>query len=92
VQNGQIRVRHILVEQQYEVGDIQRKLDQGEAFEELARKFSRCPSAKGGGDLGFFGRGRMVESFDEAAFALEIGEISKPVKTRFGYHLIQRIA
>ncbi len=92
MQEQEIRVRHILVEQEFEVGDVQRKLDQGEAFETLATKFSKCPSGKEGGDLGFFGRGRMVEPFDEAAFKLAVGEVSKPVRTRFGYHLIQRIA
>jgi peptidyl-prolyl cis-trans isomerase C len=88
----QIRVRHILVEHQYELDDVKRKLDQGEAFEELAKKFSTCPSKRDGGDLGSFGRGRMVESFEEAAFALKVGETSGPVRTRFGYHLIQRLA
>jgi peptidyl-prolyl cis-trans isomerase C len=85
-----IRVRHILVEQQYEIEDLQKKLASGVKFEELAQKFSRCPSAKAGGDLGHFGRGRMVEAFDEAAFNLEVGEVSEPVRTRFGYHLILR--
>jgi parvulin-like peptidyl-prolyl isomerase len=85
-----IRARHILVEQKYEIEDLQRKLAEGESFEELARKFSKCPSARGGGDLGEFGRGRMVESFEEAAFSLKPGEVSGPVRTRFGYHLIKR--
>lgn len=88
----QIRVRHILVDHQYQLDDVKRKLDQGEAFEELAMKFSTCPSKRAGGDLGTFGRGRMVEDFEEAAFALKVGEVSGPVRTRFGYHLIQRLA
>jgi peptidyl-prolyl cis-trans isomerase C len=92
MENQEIRVSHILVEHEYEIGDIRRKLDQGEEFAALASKFSRCPSAKAGGDLGFFGRGRMVEAFDEAAFNLTVNEISKPVRTRFGYHLIRRTA
>lgn len=87
---GTIRARHILVEQRYEIEDLQRKLKQGESFEELARKFSKCPSSAAGGDLGRFGRGRMVEDFEEAAFALKVGEISPAVRTRFGYHLIRR--
>ena len=85
-----ISARHILVEQEYEAKDVLRLLKEGKTFKELAEKFSCCPSAKNGGDLGEFGRGRMVESFDDAAFALDIDEISQPVRTRFGYHLIQR--
>lgn len=87
----QISARHILVEQRYEAEDIKKKLDQGGDFAELARKFSRCPSARAGGDLGSFGRGRMVPSFEEAAFGLGVGDVSEPVRTQFGYHLIQRI-
>lgn len=87
-----VHCRHILVEQQYEAEDLLRKIEAGESFEELAKKFSRCPSSRAGGDLGSFGRGRMVEAFEEAAFALEPGEVSSPVRTRFGYHLIQRLA
>lgn len=90
--DDQIRVRHILVDHQHEYDDVKRKLDQGEAFEELAMKFSTCPSKRAGGDLGSFGRGRMVEAFEEAAFALKIGETSGPVRTRFGVHIIQRLA
>jgi peptidyl-prolyl cis-trans isomerase C len=86
-----IRARHILVEQEYEAKDLEKKIQEGEKFEELAKKFSRCPSSKSGGDLGFFKEGQMVEAFEEAAFALKPGEISKPVRTRFGYHLIQRM-
>lgn len=88
----QVHARHILVEHEYEARDLLRKIEQGEAFETLARKFSRCPSSTQGGDLGTFGRGRMVEAFEEAAFALDIGKVSEPVRTRFGYHLIQRLA
>jgi parvulin-like peptidyl-prolyl isomerase len=85
-----IRARHILVEQQYQIEDLQKKLKEGTSFEDLAKRFSTCPSGKNGGDLGHFGPGQMVESFDEAAFGLKVGEISGPVKTRFGYHLIKR--
>ena len=89
---SEIHCRHILVEHEFEINDLQKKLAAGEKFEDLARKFSRCPSARQGGDLGRFGRGRMVESFDEAAFELEPGQVSGPVRTRFGYHLIQRLS
>ena len=58
-------------------------------FEEAAAQYSSCPSKQAGGDLGQFGRGQMVPEFEEAVFAMEIGEISEPVKTQFGYHLIK---
>ena len=61
----------------------------GEDFAELARAFSEGPSGPQGGDLGYFGRGAMVEEFDDVAFSLDIGEVSDPVKTRFGYHVIK---
>jgi peptidyl-prolyl cis-trans isomerase C len=87
-----IKARHILVEKEFEAQDLVKKLGEGKSFEELARKFSKCPSGKRGGDLGEFGRGRMVPSFEEAAFALEVNQVSGPVRTQFGYHLIQRYA
>jgi parvulin-like peptidyl-prolyl isomerase len=87
-----IKARHILVEQDYECQDLVKKLNEGSSFEELAKKFSKCPSGQRGGDLGEFGKGKMVAAFEEAAFALQVGEVSPPVPTRFGYHLIQRYA
>ena len=87
-----IRARHILVSQEFEAKDLQKKIQDGKSFEELAREHSSCPSGKSGGDLGEFGRGMMVQPFEEAAFALQIGETSGPVRTQFGYHLIQRYA
>ncbi|MCB0350000.1 MAG: peptidylprolyl isomerase [Bdellovibrionales bacterium] len=85
-----IKARHILIEQEYEAQDLLKKLADGSQFEELAQKFSKCPSGQRGGDLGEFGRGRMVPSFEDAAFALDVNQVSAPVKTQFGYHLIQR--
>ena len=85
-----IKARHILVEQEFEAKDLMKKIEEGKPFEDLARSFSKCPSGKKGGDLGAFGKGQMVPSFDEAAFALKVDEISGPVRTQFGYHLIQR--
>jgi peptidyl-prolyl cis-trans isomerase C len=87
-----IKVRHILVEQEFEAKDLLRKLAEGKSFADLAMSASKCPSGKRGGDLGEFGRGRMVPSFEEAAFALDLDQVSGPVRTQFGYHLIQRYA
>lgn len=87
-----VSARHILVVNEYEAQDLLKKLEEGSSFEELAQKFSKCPSGARGGDLGSFNRGRMVPTFEEAAFGLVVGEVSKPVRTQFGYHLIQRYA
>lgn len=85
-----IRASHILVQHQHEIEDIQKKLQEGEPFSDLAQKFSQCPSSNQGGDLGFFTKGQMVEEFEAAAFALAPSEVSGPVRTSFGFHLIQR--
>ena len=72
-------------------GNVQtrlKKLDEGTSFEDLAKDFSKCPSGQSGGNLGEFQKGQMVPPFEEAAFALKIDEISRPVKTQFGYHII----
>jgi peptidyl-prolyl cis-trans isomerase SurA len=71
------------------IHDIQDKLKAGADYATLARSDSQCPSAEEGGDLGFFSKGMMVKAFDEAAFALRVGEISDVVKTQYGYHLIK---
>jgi peptidyl-prolyl cis-trans isomerase C len=85
-----IKARHILVKNEYEAEDLLKSLDAGKTFEELAKDFSLCPSKEDGGDLGAFGRGMMVPAFEEVAFSLNVGEVSKPVRTQFGFHLIQR--
>jgi len=85
------RFSHILVAHEYEAQDILRLLKQGKSFAELAQKFSKCPSAEQGGDLGELKPGRADQDFADAAFALRPGQMTeKPVKTRFGYHLILR--
>ena len=85
------KVSHILVPHQYEAEDLLKRLQKGEAFEELARKHSSCPSASNGGDLGTLRLGQAVEDFEEAALVLSPGETSsKPVRTRFGYHILKR--
>lgn len=82
--------KHILVSHEYEAQDIIKKLNDGESFEDLAQKFSKCPSSQQGGDLGSFTQGRMVPEFEQAVLGLEPGEVSEPVRTAFGYHLILR--
>lgn len=86
-----LRAKHILVSHEYEAKDILRKLEQGESFEKLAQDFSECSSAKNGGDLGEFGRGKMIPEFEKALLALEPNTISKIVRTKFGYHIIKRL-
>lgn len=87
-----IKAKHILVKQEHEAQDLLKKIGEGSSFEDLAKDFSLCPSNADGGDLGEFGKGSMVPSFEEAAFALGVGDISQPIKTQFGYHLIKRYA
>ena len=88
----EISASHILVDHEHEAQDLIKKLEENISFADLAAKFSKCPSGKEGGALGSFGKGRMVPSFEEAAFSLEVGQVSGPVQTQFGYHLIQRDA
>ncbi|MFK8139474.1 MAG: peptidylprolyl isomerase [Bdellovibrionales bacterium] len=85
-----IRAKHILVKHEYELEDVKKALTEGKTFEELAGSFSTCPSGRSGGDLGSFGKGQMVPSFEQAAFGLEVGQVSEAVETQFGYHLIYR--
>jgi len=86
----EVRARHILVKTQEEANKVYQELKKGADFAQLAKKYSiDKASAQKGGELGFFTKGDMVKAFSEAAFALKPGEISKPVKTPFGYHIIQ---
>ncbi|MBS1259390.1 MAG: Chaperone SurA [Candidatus Scalindua arabica] len=72
------------------IEEIKKEIDNGADFAETAKKYSTCPSAEKGGDIGFFQRkGALVEEFAEAAFSMKVGEISEPVKTQFGYHIIK---
>ncbi|MBN2707392.1 MAG: peptidylprolyl isomerase [Deltaproteobacteria bacterium] len=88
-QEKQVQARHILVKEEKEALEIAEQLKQGKDFAELAQARSSCSSAANGGDLGFFTRERMVKEFADAAFAMQEGEISPPIKTSFGYHLIK---
>ena len=83
--------RHILVDSEEECLSLKERINAGEDFSEVAQAHSSCPSKAQGGDLGEFGPGMMVKEFEDIAFKLQIGEISEPVKTEFGYHIIKRL-
>lgn len=83
------RARHILVDSEDVAEDLKRQIEDGADFGELAREHSSCPSSRQGGDLGEFGRGQMVPEFDQVVFSGEVGAPLGPVKTQFGYHLIE---
>ena len=85
----EVRARHILLETEEEALAVVEEIKSGANFEQLARDRSTGPSAPAGGDLGYFARDAMVAPFAEAAFALAAGEVSEPVQTRFGWHVIK---
>lgn len=86
----EVKCSHILVDDEVSLKALKNEIESGEkTFEEAAKENSKCPSKDNGGDLGFFSKGKMVPEFEEAAFKLDKGEISSPVKTQFGYHLIK---
>lgn len=84
----EVKASHILVKTKEEAEKIREEILAGKSFEDAAIEYSLCPSGKRGGDLGFFGRNVMVPEFDHAAFELNVGELSQPVNTNFGWHLI----
>ena len=84
----EVKASHILVETEAEAISLKEEILSGTSFADVAAEHSLCPSGANGGDLGFFGRGQMVGEFETAAFDLKVGEISAPVRTNFGWHLI----
>jgi len=85
-----VEASHILVDTEEKANEILAEIKaETISFEDAARKYSSCPSSSNGGALGEFGRGQMVPEFDTAVFAMNVGEVSEPVKTQFGYHLIK---
>lgn len=92
-QPAQVRARHILLRDkegaEEAIDELHKRIEEGEDFAELAGEFSECPSGKQGGDLGFFGEGQMVEPFSQKAFAMAAGEVSEPIRTEFGHHIIK---
>lgn len=96
---NQVQAMHILVPTEQQAVQIREEIVAGKTQQEVfqnfmnaAKKYSTCPSGKSGGILGWFGRGDMVRQFEDAAFNLPNGEVSEPVKTQFGYHLIYVIS
>ena len=88
-----IKCSHILVEKQSQAIAVLDRLKNGEKFAEIAKQVSiDSGSGKRGGDLGYFGRGKMVKPFENAAFKLSVGQVSEPIKSEFGYHIIKRLA
>lgn len=81
--------RHILVETEQACVDLKKQIEDGADFAELAKANSKCPSGQQGGDLGQFGPGMMVPEFDKVVFSADVGSVEGPVKTAFGYHLLQ---
>lgn len=88
---SKVHAAHILVKTEQEAFGLLFDINHGKDFAEVAKAKSMCPSGKSGGDLGWFGRNMMVKEFETAAFAMKPGEISKPVKTQFGWHIIKVI-
>ena len=81
--------RHILVETQEACEDIRKQIEGGADFAELAKAHSKCPSGQQGGGLGQFSRGQMVKEFDEVVFNEELNKVHGPIKTQFGFHLLE---
>lgn len=85
----QATARHILVNSEEKAQQLKNDIAGGADFAEVAKQNSSCPSSAQGGDLGQFGRGMMVPEFDEVVFSAPINEVQGPVKTQFGYHLLE---
>lgn len=81
--------RHILVNSKEKCEDLKAEIEGGRDFAEVAKENSSCPSSAQGGDLGSFGPGQMVREFDEVVFSGELNKVHGPVKTQFGYHLLE---
>ena len=81
--------RHILVDSEAKCLELKSQIESGTDFAELAKKHSSCPSGKQGGELGSFGPGQMVPEFDKVVFSAELNKVQGPVKTQFGYHLLE---
>lgn len=86
------RAKHILISEEDDIEYILEKLDEGTPFEDLAKEFSECDTAKDGGDLGKFPSGTMLPEFEKALYHMKTNEIKARVRTKFGYHIILRLS
>lgn len=86
---SQAAARHLLVDSEEQCLALKKDIEDGADFAEIAQAHSNCPSKMQGGDLGSFGRGQMVPEFDEVVFSAPLNEVQGPVKTQFGYHLLE---
>ena len=85
----QASARHILVDNEAQCLKLKADIESGADFAAIAREHSSCPSSRDGGKLGTFGRGQMVREFDEVVFSAPVGVVQGPVRTQFGYHLVE---
>ena len=83
-----VKASHILVKTEEEAKKLKDEIAQGKDFADAAKQVSLCPSGRNGGDLGYFTKGQMVKEFEDACFSMNVGDVSNPIKTQFGYHLI----
>ncbi len=83
------KARHILVASEHECESLKAQIEGGASFADLARQHSSCPSGQKGGELGQFGPGQMVPEFDKVVFSAPVSSVQGPVKTQFGYHLLE---
>jgi len=81
--------RHILVSTQQDCEQLKKQIEEGADFAEIAKEHSLCPSGRRGGELGEFGPGQMVKEFDQIVFNEEVGKVHGPIRTQFGYHLVE---
>jgi peptidyl-prolyl cis-trans isomerase C len=86
---SQASARHLLVDTEEQCLALKKEIEAGASFADVAKQHSSCPSKAQGGDLGSFGRGQMVPEFDEVVFSAQLNEVQGPVKTQFGYHLLE---
>jgi len=86
---AQATARHILVDNEARCQELKTAIENGADFAQLAKENSSCPSSRDGGNLGTFGRGQMVKEFDEVVFSAPVGQVQGPVRTQFGYHLLE---
>ena len=88
--SGEIRASHILVDNKEKAENIKKQIENGKDFGKLAEEASEGPSSENKGDLGYFEKGDMVKPFERKVFSMDVGEVSGPVKTEFGYHIIKK--